>query len=183
MLKKIINFIGIFLIIVSILIFAEKVVINLVNNKDKEEKIEIFFKEYNNDGFKIIKENYLMVLEIPTINLKEGIYSFDSKKNTIEENVAILEYSSLPDNDDSILLLAAHSGNANNAYFKNLNKLNYDDIINIYYNKNLYEYKIINIYTINKSDGFSLNQYDKKALILITCFDNYQYLIIESLIL
>lgn len=183
MLKKIVNFIGIFLIIISTCFLLKKLITKLILNIDKEEKINIFFKHYNNDGNKIVKNDYLMILEIPTINLNEGIYNFENEKNTIEKNVSILKYSSLPDNENSILLLAAHSGNADNAYFKNLHKLRYNDLINIYYNKNLYKYKVNNIYIINKNDDFSINEFNKKTLILITCFDNYKYLIIEAQII
>ena len=121
-----------------------------------------------------------MILEIPIINLREGIYNFDNKKNTIETNVSILKNSILPENDNSVLLLAAHSGNSDNAYFKNLYKLKYNDSVNIYYNKNLYKYEVNNIYVINKSDDFFIKKFNKKTLILITCLDNYKYLIIES---
>lgn len=180
MLKKIVNIIGIFLIIVSTFFLVKKLITKLIYNINKEEKINIFFKEYNNDGNKILKDDYLMILEIPTIKLNEGIYDFDNDKNNIEKNVSILKYSSLPDNDNSILLLAAHSGNADNAYFKNLYKLKYNDLINVYYNKNLYKYKVNNIYVISKNDDFFVKDFNKKTLILITCFDNYKYLIIES---
>ncbi len=180
MLKKIVNIIGIFLIIVSTFFLVKKLITKLIYNINNEEKINIFFKEYNNDGNKILKDNYLMILEIPTIKLNEGIYDFDNDKNNIEKNVSILKYSSLPDNDNSILLLAAHSGNADNAYFKNLYKLKYNDLINIYYNKNLYKYKVNNIYVISKNDDFFVKDFNKKTLILITCFDNNKYLIIES---
>lgn len=180
MLKKLVNTIGIFLILFSTFIIVIKFTIKLIYNMDKEEKINIFFEEYNNNGNKIEKDNYLMILEIPIINLREGIYNFDNKKNTIETNVSILKNSILPENDNSVLLLAAHSGNSDNAYFKNLYKLKYNDSVNIYYNKNLYKYEVNNIYVINKSDDFFIKKFNKKTLILITCLDNYKYLIIES---
>lgn len=180
MLKKLVNTIGIFLILFSTFIIVIKFTIKLIYNMDKEEKINIFFEEYNNNGNKIEKDDYLMILEIPIINLREGIYNFDNKKNTIETNVSILKNSILPENDNSVLLLAAHSGNSDNAYFKNLYKLKYKDSVNIYYNKNLYKYEVNNIYVINKSDDFFIKKFNKKTLILITCLDNYKYLIIES---
>ena len=180
MLKKLVNTIGIFLILFSTFIIVIKFTIKLIYNMDKEEKINIFFEEYNNNGNKIEKDDYLMILEIPIINLREGIYNFDNKKNTIETNVSILKNSILPENDNSVLLLAAHSGNSDNAYFKNLYKLKYNDSVNIYYNKNLYNYEVNNIYVINKSDDFFIKKFNKKTLILITCLDNYKYLIIES---
>ena len=79
----------------------------------------------------IIKEktNKIGYLQIDSIKIKEPIYEINSKENNIEEHVTILKESILPENDNSIVFIAAHSGTGNIAYFKNLDKLNINDLI------------------------------------------------------
>ena len=52
------------------------------------------------------EETFLMVLEIPKVNLRRGIYSKDSKWNSIEYNVTILEESNFPDEEYGNIILA-----------------------------------------------------------------------------
>lgn len=181
--KKVIRFIGIILIIISLIYFIYYLLFILINNLNKDIELNTFFKQYDNLGNNITIDNsssYLLVLEIPVINLKAGIYNIDDDRNNIDLNVSILSSSILPNQNNSILLLAAHSGNSWNSYFKNLNKLKMNDIINIYFEDTLFKYEVDNIYIQNKKTNFYLKKYAQKMLILITCLDNFQYLIIEA---
>ena len=103
--------------------------------KIQTEEINIFFKNYNNSGNKVNHEvsEYLMVLEIPKLNLKYGVYDIYDERNNINLNVTILKESILPDKENSLILLAAHSGNSLVSYFKNLYNLKYNDDINMEY--------------------------------------------------
>ena len=80
------------------------------------------------------------------------------------------ESSTYPSNDISNLILMAHSGIGEKAYFNDLIKLNTDSLIKIYYHNIKYTYKIAFNYDIEK-DGTALIKRDKskKTLTLITC--------------
>ena len=59
-----------------------------------------------------------MILDIPKIDLKKGIYSKESFKNNVDQNVTILNESLLP--SEGTVILAAHSGNSSVSFFRNL---------------------------------------------------------------
>lgn len=119
------------------------------------------------------EETFLMVLEIPKVNLRRGIYSKDSKWNSIEYNVTILEESNFPDEEYGNVILAAHNGPADIAYFNQLHQLEVGDMAYVYYNGIKYGYGVSDIYDVAK-DGtveISRNQ-NLNALTLITCKKN-----------
>ena len=117
--------------------------------------------------------NYLAFLEIPKINLNQGILPKTSYYNNVNYHVQILDISDLPDVINGNMVLAAHSGSSNIAYFKNLYKLTKDDKAYIIYNNKKYRYQVVNIY--NQVKKVSLNIYrdlTKTTLTLITCTKN-----------
>lgn len=145
--------------------------------KDEKEQIEEN-KEIKDNSKEEIKKNqnvvnYIAVLRIPKINLKRGLVNKDSKCNDIKYNIMIHDKSTYPDEIGGNVILLAHSGNSNISYFKNLYKLELDDIIYLDYNNNTYKYKIINIYDIEKN-GKALIKKDTKnsTITLITCRSN-----------
>lgn len=114
--------------------------------------------------------NYLAFLEIPKINLNQGLLPINSLYNNVNYHVEILKISDLPDKINGNFILAAHSGTSSIAYFRNLYKLKLDDLASIIYNNKKYTYKIVNIY--NQTKKGSLNIYrdtNKTTLTLITC--------------
>ena len=117
--------------------------------------------------------NYLAFLELPKINLNQGILPKTSYYNNVNYHVQILDISDLPDVINGNMVLAAHSGSSNIAYFKNLYKLTKDDKAYIIYNNKKYSYQVVNIY--NQVKKGSLNIYrdlTKTTLTLITCTKN-----------
>lgn len=120
-----------------------------------------------------ITESYVAVLEIPKIDLKKGLYSMDSKYNTVRRNVAILSPSDYPDVSGGNFVLAAHSGNGYLSFFKNLYKLSTEDYVYVYYNDVKYSYKITYIYKQAKTGTINVYRpYNKTTLMLITCTKN-----------
>lgn len=114
--------------------------------------------------------NYIAFLEIPSINLKQGLLSKASYYNNVNYHVEILDISDMPDVINGNLILAGHSGTSNLAYFKNLYKLDLDDIANIYYQSKVYKYSIVNIYKENKDGSINIiRDPNKTTLTLITC--------------
>lgn len=125
-----------------------------------------------------IKEKYAAVLEIPKIGLKKGIYCYKSPLNNVDENITILKPFSTPSKDNSIFVLASHSGNSKVSYFKNLNKLLKGDLVIVYYNNTKYYYKIIDFYLEKKNGYISIPRLKEgKYIVLTTCKDSINQLI------
>ncbi len=129
-------------------------------NKEKEEKLLV--QKITN------KEEYYAILEIPKINLKKEIYSTDDKRNDVEKNILVHENSIFPQN----IILASHSGNRSNAYFKDLYKLKLKDYIIVYYQNKVYKYIIEEIEEQNKTGNLYLKEDLNERIILITCTKN-----------
>ena len=128
----------------------------------------------------ILGEKPLGTLIIKKLDLKENLYNIDSPKNNVEEHVTILKESTLPDKDNSILFLAAHSGTGKIAYFEELDKLKVNDKIKIIYKNKEYQYLVKSIWEEKKDGYININREDHKQLILTTCSPNkkgYQLII------
>lgn len=170
MYKKVLTLI----IIVTIFVLAPEQ-INEPKKIIKKMAPEIISININKDEQTPQKEQPIGKVQIPKINLNKSLYKIDSKLNNVEENVTILE-SNLP----SIIVLAAHSGTGRNAFFKDLNKLNINDTINLTYTNNHYTYKVINIFEQDKSGYITINEKEYDQLFLTTCsYNKNKQLIIE----
>ena len=118
------------------------------------------------------RSNILGILEIKTINIRRPIYNINDSKNNVEENITILKESILPDQDNSIMFLAAHSGEGYIAYFNDLDKLKIGDEVNFYYKNKKYTYIVSSVYEEDKNGYIHVNKEDRKQLILTTCSKN-----------
>lgn len=130
------------------------------------------------------RESPLARVEIKKLGINHYIYNLNSSYNTVEKNITILKESVLPDKDNSIVFLAAHSGNSKISYFNNLDNLRLNDTIQFYYNNYKYSYQIIHIYEDDKNGYIGINKNDKKQLILTTCStkNKKKQLIVESVL-
>lgn len=108
-------------------------------------------------------------LIINKINLKQDLYKIESKKNNIEENVAVMKESNYPNISNGILILAAHSGTGKIAYFEKLDNLKLKDNIIIRYKNKKYIYQITKIWEQKKNGYIKIKKENKKQLILTTC--------------
>ena len=107
---------------------------------------------------------------IDKINLDRKLYSFDSDSNNVNKNVTIISPSDMPDVIGGTLILAAHSGNVNSAYFKRLNELTIGDAVNIYYSDVKYVYKISSFYEEKRNSSIVIKREKmKNVLVLTTC--------------
>lgn len=146
--------------------------------KIEEEKIEKFISNNNlieiEEPKEVVKnDSYIAILDIPKINLKKGVYSKESTNNNIDRNILLLKESSMPDIENGNLILAGHSGNSKNSYFKNLKKLNYDELAFIHYRGIKHAYKLVSKYEIIKNGEATIHRnMNKNTLTLITCKDN-----------
>ena len=113
---------------------------------------------------------YYGVIEIPRIELKRGFYNTDSKYNTIEKNVTMVQGSTMPDVDKGNLILMAHSGDSYISFFAYLYVLREGDNVFITYNGVKYHYRIVNIYYVEKNGMVLVTRdLEKTCLTLITC--------------
>ena len=120
---------------------------------------------------------------IPQIKLQQPLFPINNKNNTIEKNVAILYMTTEPNEDNSIIFLAAHSGTGKIAYFNNLNQLSIEDEIILIYKSKEYIYKIKNMWEVPKTGNINVEKTKDNQLVLTTCSEekeNYQ-LIINSI--
>jgi len=166
---KIIN-IGYLLLIIGTLLISYQYIIERKELIIEKNKIENTLQQQTGYLVKKDIEVYNMILSIPQIKLKKGIYTKEDKRNDIEENIQIHEVSDYPNQDNSNVILIAHSGTGKKAFFKDLEKLNQDSLIELYYNNIKYVYKIDNYYNINKIGTASIKRdKTKKTVTLITC--------------
>jgi len=136
----------------------------VVNNYEEPQEYEVNY------------DKYLGVLEIPKIGLKRGFYGLDSKYNSIQYNVTLVNGSTMPDVDKGNLILMAHSGDAYISYFAYLYKLNIGDDAYVTYAGNKYHYQIVNIYEVPKIGIVSMSRNkEKTTLTMITCTKDNDY--------
>ena len=156
------------ILIIFMLISFEKTYIKY--NKTIIEKNKIEYTLNNKTNYRVKKDLYDGILIIPKIKLKKGIYKKEDKRNNIEENIMIHNSSTYPNIDKSNLILIAHSGSGEKAYFKDLNKLDTDSLIEFYYDNIKYVYKIADIYKVDKTGQVNIKRnQEKKTITLITC--------------
>lgn len=160
---------GYFLLIIGTILMMNQYV--LERKEVVTEKNKILYTLQEQTGYlKREKDTYDMILSIPQIGLKKGIYKKEDKRNNIEENVTIHKQSNLPDQENSNVILMAHSGNGKKAFFNDLDKLNEDSLIEFYYQKTKYVYKIDHYYSEEKIGTLMIRRNPtKKAITLITC--------------
>lgn len=154
---------------------------SVVNNEvTEQENVEVV--EENEETQKTI--NYKAILEIPSINLKQGLV--DSTKNfaSINYSVSIDKNSNYP-NEMGNFILYAHSGNSSIAFFKNLNKVNINDSIYIYCNGVKYKYIVTKKYDIEKTGKAKvMSSNDDRFITLITCNqakEGYQVVVVGKI--
>ena len=151
-----------------------------IKNSD-EQNIEVI--EDQNDFH--VDQEYIGVIRIPKISLEQGLVDKNSQFNHVDRNIQILKESTMPTQENSHLILASHAGNGRFAYFKNVNQLELDDFIYIYYKGMCYTYQVKKKYEIEKTGKAVIRRNkNKKTLTLITCKigTNRQIVVIAELI-
>ncbi len=185
--KNIYSTIGSILILLAISVFCnyhiyyyvlftrDNKTVNEIINKEKyyEDEsnsvmeVENIKSEKSNDNLDTSK--YIGVLEIPKISLKKGFLAINDINNNVDKNLQVLNKSTMPDEKDSILAIAAHSGYGSLAFFNDLHKLEKGDETYIYYKGVKYIYKIIDKYAENKDGTIEINSNKRPLLVLTTC--------------
>lgn len=144
--------------------------------EQKEEKEEVIPKEEPKQETNYHYENYLGTIEINKINLYKGFYSKTSNLNNVNINLYVLPQSDYPDKVNGNLMIAGHSGNYNNSYFRNLYLLKINDEIKVNYNNKQYIYTIEKIYNEPKIGKVRiLRNASRTTLTLVTCTKDDEY--------
>lgn len=127
----------------------------------KQENKMVIDATYNlSDSYDEVKCQNILIINKINLNKCMNI-------NDVDKDIAILY-------DSNTIVLASHSGNAKNAYFKNLYKLTYDNEVIFYHNNEKNNYKVVDIKTKLKSEQLSFENKDNQ-LILITCSYTSKY--------
>lgn len=96
------------------------------------------------------------ILIIEKINLQKCM-----NESNVDKDIVVLF-------DDKTIVLAGHSGNASNAYFKDLYKLDVSDKVVFYHNHEKNEYYVKKMETKKKKDKLKFENIENQ-LILVTC--------------
>ena len=130
------------------------------------------------------KEKNIGNLLINKINVNEELYDINSSNNTVSKHVSIMKESTYPDQSNSLMILAAHSGEGKVAYFEELDKLKKDDEIVLIFKGEKYLYQVKDIWEEKKNGYINFNRENNKQLVLTTCspkHEGYQ-LVINSIL-
>ena len=145
-------------------------ILTILSKEPNITKINTNYKEINSTyNYLKIDENPIGKIIIPKINLEKNLYTIESKNNNIEKNVTILKGSTYPNTNNSLTVIAAHSGFGKKAYFKDLDKLNIQDEIIIIYNEKNYTYTVEKVWEEKKTGYLNLTKEFYPQLILTTC--------------
>lgn len=113
---------------------------------------------------------YNMVVEVPSVGIKKGIYPMSSPYNNIKYNVQLMQTSTTPDCKNGNVILAAHNGNSTVSFFDNLKNAKKGDSVNLYYHGIQYAYRLVNIYEVFKNGTVEIKRDTTKSCVtLITC--------------
>ena len=113
--------------------------------------------------------SYKAIIEIPKISLKRGIVDATRNFNSINYAISADLKSNYP-NEMGNFILYAHSGNSGVGFFRNLDQLNLNDKIIVYYNGIKYTYTVTNKHDILKTGKAKvISSKNDKYITLITC--------------
>lgn len=176
------------IIMLSLAMFCSYHIYYYFLDKEDNNLVEEYYKKNEEKETNVVtkvnyskKEEYLGIIRIPKINLKQGFYSIDSKNNDINKSVTILKESTMPNENGSIIYLIAHSGSGYLAFFKDLDKLKINDIIYLDIDNNSYKYIVNDIYELDMKGKIVVNHnIHDNYLVLSTCGDGNRQLVITS---
>lgn len=125
------------------------------------------------------EEHLLFEFFIPRINLREKVYTMDSRLNNVDYNVEILKSSDLK---RDLYFLASHSGGGRASLFDELFRLEKGDLVFIYYKNKKKVFVVEELFYIKKDGYFEISHDGDGFLYLITCSLKYfdKQLIVKS---
>ena len=167
-----------------------KIVKPIIKEQEEDKALEEFYKNeiiIDNEIDKVDKTSsveekqekskskleYVSVLKIPKIKLEKGIVGKNSKYNSVDYGIEVLDSSDTPDVEKGNIILCAHAGNSKVSYFRELDLLKVGDVVMLIYKGKTYQYEIVDIYSIKKTGTAPIRRdRDKSTITLITCIHN-----------
>ena len=167
-----------------------KIVKPIIKKQEEDKALEEFYKNeiiIDNEIDKVDKTSsveekqekskskleYVAVLKIPKIKLEKGIVGKNSKYNSVDYGIEVLDSSDTPDVEKGNIILCAHAGNSKVSYFRELDLLKVGDVVMLIYKGKTYQYEIVDIYSIKKTGTAPIRRdRDKSTITLITCIHN-----------
>lgn len=162
---------GIILILICLILFLSDVYTSKKIKRRETKKLENYYLEYNGIGnkeYNSLETSYIGILSIPKLKLERGLVSPSSSLNNVEYNIEIVDGSIMPEQENSRIILASHSGNSRVSYFKDLYKLELNDTVILDYLGKIYEYRVEDISLIEKTGTVNIEN-KSNILVLITC--------------
>lgn len=167
-----------------------KIVKPIIKEQEEDKALEEFYKNeiiIDNEIDKVDKTSsaeekqekskskleYVAVLKIPKIKLEKGIVGKNSKYNSVDYGIEVLDSSDTLDVEKGNIILCAHAGNSKVSYFRELDLLKVGDVVMLIYKGKTYQYEIVDIYSIKKTGTAPIRRdRDKSTITLITCIHN-----------
>ena len=142
--------------------YEEEIITDSIEEPQKIEEVE-----------EQAKVNYIAILKIPKIKLERGLVDPSSYLNNVKYNLQWIDGSSMPDQVNGNVIIAGHSGSARVSYFRKLDQLVIGDSVSIDYKNRTYNYKVVDIYDIEKTGKAEIiKNKNTTTLTLITCRHN-----------
>lgn len=142
--------------------YEEEIITDSIEEPQKIEEVE-----------EQVKVNYIAILKIPKIKLERGLVDPSSYLNNVKYNFQWIDGSAMPDQVNGNVIIAGHSGSARVSYFRKLDQLVIGDSVSIDYKNQTYNYKVIDIYDIEKTGKAEIiKNKNTTTLTLITCRHN-----------
>lgn len=174
---------GLLLIVSGYMVMGIDRVNRYLKDKVSEDKVSFYLSSKEITGEPSIEEateevvtnkephpDVIGVLEIPSIGFRREFYKIDSPHNNVEENIAVMASSTMPDIIGGNLIIAAHSGTGWKAFFNGLINVREKDNIYVYYDGYKYTYKVNKIYNEDKTGSIHVSKESgKTAITLTTC--------------
>lgn len=193
--------IGIYLIIIGIAILGFYLIYNKAIDKRAHDSVDDYINdtsvvnevEIDDNADEQVEEkqsssksiNYTAIIEIPTINLKQGVVDSTENFKSINYAISVDKNSNYPSELGNFILYA-HSGNSYISYFRKLNKVNLNDSVYIYFNGVKYHYVIYDKYDIEKTGKVKvITSKSDNYITLITCNQDkkgYQIVVLGKLV-
>lgn len=188
--RTILLILSIIFILSGTFLIGIKIVKPIIKEQEEDKALEEFYKNeiiIDNEIDKVDKTSsveekqeksksrleYVAVLKIPKIKLEKGIVGKNSKYNSVDYGIEVLDSSDTPDVEKGNIILCAHAGNSKVSYFRELDLLKVGDVVMLIYKGKTYQYEIVDIYSIKKTGTAPIRRdRDKSTITLITCIHN-----------
>ena len=108
-------------------------------------------------------------ISIDKINLKQDIYSY--KYSSVDDGIIMLKES---DFNKNFYILAAHSGNSSISYFKNINKLEKGDELEVIIGNKKMKFKVVEKYYEKKNGSIHIHKNNINNYLYLTTCDKYR---------